>query len=132
MAFMLNNASNNDTFVDGIKLRCDKAGIPFNEKWARLWCMPHMIHLAAIKLYAKSFFNAKLKKIQQLLEAIGAVLATESKKAMLCGGNYQECLTAPLSNTADEDGDGDVDMNNDDHILTCVNKVNPWLFFCAY
>ena len=59
-------------------------------------------------------------------------MATESKKAMLCGGNYQECLTAPLSNTADEDGDGDVDMNNDDHILTCVNKVNPWLFFCAY
>ena len=64
MALMLDNASNNDTFVDGIKLRCDKAGIPFNEKWARLWCMPNMIHLAAIKVCAKYFFNAKLKEIQ--------------------------------------------------------------------
>lgn len=50
MAFMLDNASNNDTFVDGIKMRCDAAGIPFNGKWARLRCMPHTIHLAAIKV----------------------------------------------------------------------------------
>ena len=47
------------------------------------------------------------------------------------GGSYQECITAPLSNAADhlpvwqdEDGDGDVDMNRGDHILTSVDKVN--------
>ena len=53
------------------------------------------------------------------------------------GGNYQECITAILFDAADdlavqqdEDGDGDVDMN--DHILTSVDKVNQWLFLCAY
>ena len=51
MAFMLDNASNNDTFVDGIESRCNKAGIPFNSPWAKLQCMPHTIHLAAIKAY---------------------------------------------------------------------------------
>lgn len=50
MAFMLDNASNNDTFVDRIALRCQKAGIPFNPAWSRLQCMPHTIHLAALKV----------------------------------------------------------------------------------
>lgn len=65
MAFALNNASNNDIFVDAIKSRCDKAGIPFNPTWARLWCMPHTIHLAAIKvcaIRAKYFFMLNSKK----------------------------------------------------------------------
>jgi hypothetical protein len=47
---MLDNASNNDTFVDGIERRSKKAGVPFNAMWARLRCMPHTIHLAAIKV----------------------------------------------------------------------------------
>ena len=47
---MLDNASNNDTFVDGIERRTRKAGVPFNASWARLRCMPHTIHLAAIKV----------------------------------------------------------------------------------
>ncbi|KAF8989143.1 hypothetical protein BDQ17DRAFT_1257141, partial [Cyathus striatus] len=41
---------NNDTFVDGIASRCKKAGIPFNAEWARLRCMPHTIHLVALKV----------------------------------------------------------------------------------
>jgi hypothetical protein len=48
---MLDNASNNDTFVDGIERRTKKAGVPFNASWARLRCMPHTIHLAAIKVH---------------------------------------------------------------------------------
>jgi hypothetical protein len=48
---MLDNASNNDTFVDGIERRAKKAGAPFNASWARLCCMPHTIHLAAIKVH---------------------------------------------------------------------------------
>jgi hypothetical protein len=47
---MLDNASNNDTFVDGIERRAKKAGVPFNASWARLRCMPHTIHLAALKV----------------------------------------------------------------------------------
>jgi hypothetical protein len=48
---MLDNTSNNDTFVDGIERRAKKAGAPFNASWARLRCMPHTIHLAAIKVH---------------------------------------------------------------------------------
>jgi hypothetical protein len=50
LAFMLDNASNNNTFVDGMEHRAKKAGVPFNASWARLRCMPHTIHLAAIKV----------------------------------------------------------------------------------
>ena len=42
--------SNNDTFMDGIERRAKKAGAPFNASWACLRCMPHTIHLAAIKI----------------------------------------------------------------------------------
>jgi hypothetical protein len=48
--FMLDNASNNDTFVDGIERCTKKAGVPFNASWARLRCMPYTIHLAAIRV----------------------------------------------------------------------------------
>ena len=47
---MLDNMLNNDTFVDGIEHCAKKAGIPFNASWACLCCMPHTIHLAAIKV----------------------------------------------------------------------------------
>ena len=54
---MLDNAANNDTFVDGIERRAKKAGMPFNASWARLRCMPHTIHLAAVKVPSILFFN---------------------------------------------------------------------------
>ena len=49
-AFMLDNASNNDMMVNGIQSRAAKEGIHLNATWAHLWCMPHTIHLAAIKV----------------------------------------------------------------------------------
>lgn len=54
---MLDNASNNDTMVDEIERRARSQGIIFNAKWGRLRCMPHTIHLAAIKV---SFFVAMI------------------------------------------------------------------------
>jgi hypothetical protein len=50
MAFMMDNASNNDTLVENIEKRCEKEGIPFDAIYARLRCMPHTVHLAAIKV----------------------------------------------------------------------------------
>jgi len=47
---MLDNASNNDTMVDGIQSRAAKEGIYFDASCARLRCMPHTIHLATIKV----------------------------------------------------------------------------------
>jgi len=84
------NASNNDTLVDGIASRAQAKGIVFNPLWARLRCMPHTVHLAAIKL----------------LEAIGAISAAESKKATSRSGNYQDSATAPLGREHDDDAVG--------------------------
>ncbi len=50
IAFMGDNASNMDTFVDGIVLHAEKMQITINAEWARLRCMPHTIHLAALKV----------------------------------------------------------------------------------
>ncbi|KAF8987560.1 hypothetical protein BDQ17DRAFT_1206403, partial [Cyathus striatus] len=81
MAFMLDNASNNDTFIDGIVSHCKKHNIDLNPMWICLWCMPHTVHLAAI----------------QLLEATGAVSCSDSRKAAVHGGNYQLSVIAPFN-----------------------------------
>lgn len=48
MAFVMDNATNNDTMLRGIERRCHLAGIPFSARDARGRCMPHTIHLSAI------------------------------------------------------------------------------------
>jgi hypothetical protein len=69
---------------------------------------------------------------RQLLEAIGAVSATDAKKALSHGGNYQECVAAPLTQVADDlavlqdevdDRDNNV-LEKSDHIHFSVEKVN--------
>jgi hypothetical protein len=73
------------------------------------------------------------------LEAIGAVPASEGKKALLRGGNYQECVTTPLTQVADnlaalqDEDDGIEDENEDilasNRILISVEKVNKLNLF---
>uniref|UniRef100_A0A0W0GFI2 Transposase-like protein n=1 Tax=Moniliophthora roreri TaxID=221103 RepID=A0A0W0GFI2_MONRR len=50
MAIMMDNASNNDTLMEELELHCFSTGIQFSVKDARMHCMPHIIHLAALKL----------------------------------------------------------------------------------
>ena len=50
MAFMTDNATNNDTLIDGIVERAKRQGISLNGDWIRLRCMPHTVHLAALKV----------------------------------------------------------------------------------
>jgi hypothetical protein len=50
MAIMTDNASNNNTLVDGIVERAKKQGVSMNGDWVRLRCMPHTVHLAALKV----------------------------------------------------------------------------------
>jgi hypothetical protein len=66
------------------------------------------------------------------LEAIGAVTATDSRKALSRSGNYQECVVAPLSQETDDiavlqDPDdneiSDSPLTGSDVILTSVDKV---------
>ena len=85
-AFMLDNASNNDTMVEGIARRAAEEGIKFSASWACMRCMPHTIYLAAIKL----------------LEAIGALTKSEADKATSRSGNYQDSLSTPLSRAHDK------------------------------
>jgi len=53
MAFVMDNASNNDTLIKGIVNRAVAVGIVLNASWIRLRCLPHTIHLAAIKVRHK-------------------------------------------------------------------------------
>ena len=50
MAIMMDNTSNNDTMMEAIESQCHEAGIEFSAKKSRMHCMPHTIHLVAIKV----------------------------------------------------------------------------------
>jgi hypothetical protein len=50
MAFVMDNASNNDTMVTAIETRYQDHGIDFSAIHSRLRCMPHTCHLAALKV----------------------------------------------------------------------------------
>jgi hypothetical protein len=123
---MLDNASNNDTMVEGIEKRAASEGIKLNASWARLRCMPHTIHLAALKV---SYYYCIYHWLNgpQLLEAIGAISKSDSLKASSRNGNYQDSTTAPLSRVHDdEDQLGDVILIPDasGNILLAVDKVS--------
>jgi hypothetical protein len=57
MAFMTDNASNNNTLVDGIVERANKQGVSMRGDWIRLRCMPHTVHLAALKVCIQCNFS---------------------------------------------------------------------------
>jgi len=50
IAFVMDNASNNDTMVAAFEARCREHGIDFSASRSRLRCMPHTCHLAALKV----------------------------------------------------------------------------------
>jgi hypothetical protein len=52
----MDNATNNDTMVVALEKKCLKENIPFSSDRARMRCMPHTVHLAAIKVSRRLFF----------------------------------------------------------------------------
>ncbi|KAJ7933094.1 hypothetical protein B0H13DRAFT_1507364, partial [Mycena leptocephala] len=84
-AFVMDNATNNDTMVEAFASRCRSIGIPLFSRHARMRCMPHTIHLAALKL----------------LEAIGALTKDEKKKAKSRSTAYQDAAIESLSHVQD-------------------------------
>jgi hypothetical protein len=46
----MDNATNNDTLALGIERRSKEAGYYFSAMDSRMRCMPHTVHLAAIKV----------------------------------------------------------------------------------
>ncbi|KAF9545084.1 hypothetical protein CPC08DRAFT_612878, partial [Agrocybe pediades] len=63
MAFVMDNATNNDTMLVALERRFEDAHIPFSASDSRARCMPHTIHLAAISvrfaICAAHFFNLR-------------------------------------------------------------------------
>ena len=50
-AIVMDNASNNNTMMTSLEQRHQKRGVYFSAEDARMRCMPHTIHLAAIKVW---------------------------------------------------------------------------------
>ncbi|KAJ7760675.1 hypothetical protein DFH07DRAFT_740646, partial [Mycena maculata] len=49
-AFVMDNATNNDTLVEEFGSICKERNIRFSTTDARMRCMPHTIHLSALKV----------------------------------------------------------------------------------
>ncbi|KAJ7123499.1 hypothetical protein C8R44DRAFT_917609 [Mycena epipterygia] len=50
ISFVMDNATNNDTMIAHYKQKCEAKMIEFDADAARIRCMPHTTHLAAIKV----------------------------------------------------------------------------------
>ena len=148
MVFMMDNASNNNTLINEIVTHVREQNITMNNEWVCFCCMPHTVHLAVLKVNIWFFHCCNI--IIQLFEGIKAITAAEYKKATLQSGNYQESVTAPLSQTSDNDAAGKDDENKQvqvllkvdgsDSILSAVEKIgdlilasgNPLTSFCSF
>ncbi|KAF8076999.1 hypothetical protein FPV67DRAFT_1407184, partial [Lyophyllum atratum] len=97
IAFVMDNATNNDTMVASIENLCRENAIPFSASDARMRCMPHTVHLSALKL----------------LQAIGAISKAEKRKAASRSGHYQEEVAVPLDREADDRAVSQQDDNSD-------------------
>lgn len=131
---MLDNATNNDTMVAAIERRAHAESIEFNAQWARLRCMPHTIHLAAVKVSTSVLYQYSVTNMQtQLLEAIGAISKSDANKSSSRAGNYQETTSVPLERAHDEEAasleNSDVSeeliftTNISSQILPAIDKV---------
>ncbi|KAF8507987.1 hypothetical protein JB92DRAFT_2733743, partial [Gautieria morchelliformis] len=109
-AIVADNASNNDTMMEALGMLCAKEGILFSacEAWMR--CIPHTVHLAALKL----------------LEGLGAFSTSQRRGAEQA--NYQDAVTLPVTRESDADivSQEDELEEEDDHmgpVLSAVAKV---------
>jgi len=87
--------------------------------------MPHTIHLAAIKvpiiLFFDNFYIYQLTITHlKLLEGVGAVSSTESKKAASYIGNYQDAATALLGCDPNNNATAQLDSKSDLAISSCT------------
>ncbi|KAF8237820.1 hypothetical protein L208DRAFT_1245739, partial [Tricholoma matsutake] len=89
IGIMMDNASNNDTLMEALESRSQGAGIEFSASVARMQCMPHTIHLVAIKVF-------------QLLEGIGIMSKSDAMQAS-SNVNYQDNVNVGLDREHDLD-----------------------------
>lgn len=90
----MDNATNNDTMLTAIERRCHEVGIKFSAADARGRCMPHTIHLAAIRVSLDYLYHQhELLTVMniQLLEESGAISQADAK-ASSQAVNYQDAM----------------------------------------
>ncbi|KAJ7732247.1 hypothetical protein DFH07DRAFT_755368, partial [Mycena maculata] len=113
VAFVMDNATNNDTMMEAIERKCWDAGIAFSARKSRMRCMPHTVHLAALKL----------------LEAVGALTKDEAQKAESRSRRaaYQEIVTHRDTNEAERNAEAQVDESDseDDAEFDIHNESEP-------
>jgi len=120
ISFVMDNASNNDTMIESIEVKCSQKGIPFSAKHARGRCMPHTIHLVAI----------------QLLERSGAISASDAKKSVSHIINYQDSVTELFGDESDDaavlrdDDDDDAEPSSNIN-MGAIHKVRSFIV-CAF
>jgi hypothetical protein len=140
----MDNASNNDTLMRAIEKRCadvKPAKVDFSAADSRMRCMPHTVHLAAIKVLSIYYLNHLKLMFIQLLEGIGALSKADTKKALSRSGNYQDNTVAPMDREHDnevvqlddeeEHEDQDPSSDNSDTIISAIAKVIS-MAFLAY
>ena len=98
---MADNASNNNTMCDTLKILHDKIGVKFNAFWAWLWCMPHTTHLPAqtvwilyILLSLLYFINCSVQSYWKVL--VWSKHQTKKKKSL------PRLVMAPLGQEFDD------------------------------
>ncbi|KAJ6528538.1 hypothetical protein B0H19DRAFT_942319, partial [Mycena capillaripes] len=109
IAFVMDNATNNDTLVEHFAARCRSSGIPFSEENGRMRCMPHIIHLAAL----------------QLLKKVGALSDDDFVKACTSLSAYQDSATESTDRTRDSSLVDQLDEDTDEPVNPChqIRKI---------
>ncbi|KAJ8495678.1 hypothetical protein ONZ45_g12768 [Pleurotus djamor] len=105
VAIVMDNASNNDTLMSTLEQLHRQSGYDFPAKSSRLRCIPHTIHLAALRL----------------LEGIGALTPSDRTRAAGQEGQYQSIVTG-------DDDDDEMDMgdeDDDDEVPELVEAIDP-------
>ncbi|KAK0237408.1 hypothetical protein EDD85DRAFT_735995, partial [Armillaria nabsnona] len=102
MAFIMDNATNNDTMVKHIEDLCWEQSISFSAKESRLRCMPHTIHLATLKL---------LEGIRAIRKVNGTKMAGQSA--------YQDSATLSVDCSLDDEAVAQDDEEKDTEDSNC-------------
>jgi hypothetical protein len=116
----MDNASNNDTMMTSLEARCQMEGIELSAGESRMCCMPHTIHLAALKVSSYFLRFTPSAESHQLLEAIGVISKKDGDKAAACGSNYQDDVTL---RTEEDDETCQDNEDCEENILEAVSKV---------
>ncbi|RXW19302.1 hypothetical protein EST38_g6551 [Candolleomyces aberdarensis] len=106
IAFVMDNATNNNTLADAFECRCQAAQILFSATDAQLQCMPHIIHLAALQLLKGigAIDPAKLRTASPYQQDVAASLFADASDEKLEGGDASSDLhldeTVPMDSSA--------------------------------